>query len=527
VTVGAARFLDLDKVRATTRALVDAGKIAELVDYLLGQLTSNELDRRRLLRKHLGQTSERISDAQLDLLYQLLGEAAANAPIEPPVVELPPKPTPKNKPKRGHGRSRLPEDLRREERVHPVTDGERRCPHCGGERICIGYEISETLERIPAEMFVIVDKREKLACHPCEQGVVIAPAPEKVIEKGRPGPGLLADVIIGKYCDHLPLNRQSGIYLREGVSIPVSTMTDWVASVAASLQPLARRLEELVLAAHVVNADDTGIKVLDRDVAGGAKKGHLWCYIGDAQHAVFRYTPDWTKEGPQAFLATRAGWLQADAYRGYDGIFDRKDATAIEVACWAHCRRPFAELANDDDARAAPIIDLLKSLYEIEDRATEWGIDSDERLRWRRQYSAPLVEAVMKMCIAIRGQYPPSDPLAKAAGYALNQRVALGRFLEDGRLAVDNTLVERRLRPVAMGRRNYLFCGSDAGAERAAVIYSLVGSCALVGVAPRAYLTFVLEQIQLRRFPMSRLDELLPASFAKTCPASARIKPSR
>lgn len=519
----AARFVDLEKVRATADGLMAAGKTAEAIEYLLHQLMSSELDRRRLLRKHLGQTSERVSETQLDLLYQLLGDA----PLPPPVVELPPRPTPKKQKSKGHGRSKLPENLRREERLHLVRAEERCCPACGLERVCIGWEVSETLERIPAEMFVILDKREKLACRPCEEGVAVAPAPDKVIDKGRPGPGLLADVIIGKYVDHLPLNRQKGIYLREGVEIAVETMVDWVAAVAASLAPLACRLEDLVLAAHVVGADDTGIKVLDRDAPGGAKKGHLWCYIGDATHAVFRYTPDWTKEGPQSFLATRRGWLQADAYRGFDGLFNRKDATAVEVGCHAHARRPFAELAHDGDARAAPIIDLYQTLYEIEARAAQEQVSPEERQRRRREYSTPVIDAIVATCVEIRGSYPPTDPLSKAAGYVLNQERALRRFLEDGRLSIDNTLVERRLRPVAMGRRNYLFAGSDSGAERAAKIYSLVGSCALVGVAPRAYLVWVLEQIQMRRFPMSRIDELLPSSYAKICPDSARLKPSR
>jgi transposase len=518
-----ARFVDIDKVRATANAMVAAGNMAEAIEYLLHQLMNTELDRRRLLRKHLGQTSERVSTNQLELLLQLLGDA----PIPPPVVELPPRPTPKKQRTPGHGRSKLPETLRREERLHLVPTDERSCPHCGGARVCIGWEVSETLERIPAEMFVIIDKREKLACRPCEQGVAVAPAPEKVIDKGRPGPGLLADVIIGKYVDHLPLNRQKAIYLREGVEIAVETMVDWVAAVANSLAPLACRLEALVLGAHVVGADDTGIKVLDRDAPGGAKKGHLWCYIGDATHAVFRYTPDWSKEGPQSFLAKREGWLQADAYRGYDGLFNRKDATAIEVACHAHARRPFAELAHEGDARAAPIVALYQRLYAVEALATEENLAPEERRRRRQEDSASIVDAIVASCVEIRGRYPPTDPLGKAAGYVLNQERALRRFLEDGRLAIDNTLVERRLRPVAMGRRNYLFAGSDSGAERAAQIYSLVGSCALVGVAPRAYLTWVLEQIQMRRFPMSRIDELLPASYAKNCPDSARIKPSR
>jgi transposase len=527
VAATAARQLDVDKVRVHARALLADGKAAEAIELLLGLLAQTEADRLRLLRKHLGKTSEKVSDAQLSLLRELLGEVQAHLPLGSPDVELPARTTPKRERKQGHGRRRLPDHLRREERRHLVPEAERPCPHCGGERVGIGWETSETLERVPASFYVIVDLREKLACRACEEGVAIAPAPEKVIEKGRPGPSLLADVIIGKYVDHLPLTRQHAIYRREGVDLAVSTMVDWVAAVATSLQPLAHRQEKLALVAHVLGADDTGIKVLDKDAPGGAKRGHLWCYIADAMYAVFRYTPDWSKEGPQTFLEKRRGWLQADAYRGYDGIFARKDATAIEVGCWAHARRPFAELALDQDARAAPIIELIRALYAVEGRATDDGVAADERLRRRQAESAPIVDAIARACVEIRGRHPPNDPLAKAAGYVINQERALRRYLEDGALPIDNTMVERRLRPVACGRKNYLFCGSDAGAERAAVIYSLVGSCALVGVDPRAYLTWVLTQLEIERFPRSRIDELLPASWAKVCPATARIPTSR
>ncbi len=495
-----ARRLDIDEVRARGRRLVEEGKIDEAFEYVMSLLAHTELDRQRLLRKHLGQTSERVSDAQLSLLKQILGEQPGV--LTPPTVELPSRTRPKGDKKPGHGRAKLPEHLPREEHVHTVPAAQRACPGCGGDRVCIGYEESETLERKPAQFFVVVDKREKLACKRCEEGMATAPAPDKVIEKGRPGPGLLADVLVGKYADHLPLNRQHGIYRREGVDLAVSTMVDWVARVAASLTPLALRLEELVLAAHVLGADDTGIKVLDKDAAGGSKKGHLWCYIADATHAVFRYTPDWTKEGPQSFLDTRRGWLQVDAYRGYDGLFKRASATAVEVGCWAHARRPFAELVLEGDARAAPLVELIGKMYDVEAHATEDQVDADERLRRRLADSAPIVDAVVMRCHDDRGRYPPTDPLAKAAGYVLNQERALRRFLEDGRLCIDNTLVERRLRPIATGRKNYLFCGSDTGGERAAVMYTLLGSCALVGVDPRAYLAWVLTQLETRRFPM-------------------------
>lgn len=524
-----ARRLDLQAVRAEAGRLFEAGDGRAALDLLLRVLADTEADRLRLLRRHLGQTSEQVSSAQLSLLRELLGEApcAEEKALSPPDVELPEETTPKHK-RKPHGRGKLPDDLPREERRHLVPEEERPCPSCGGPRQCIGWESSETLEHVPARFYVIVDLREKLACRPCAGAIDVAPAPPKIIEKGRPGPGLLADLMIGKFVDHLPLTRQQSIFRREGVELSVSTMVDWVAAVASTLAPLASRLEDLVLGAYVLGADDTGIKVLAKDAPGGARRGHLWCYVGDATHVVFRYTPDWTKEAPQAFLARRVGWLQADAYRGYDGIFKRPGgATAIEVGCWAHARRPFAELALDRDARAAPVVELMRKLYQVERHATEAGVDADERLRRRQSESAPIVDAIVLRCQQIRGQYPPSDPLAKAAGYVLNQERALRRFLEDGALPIDNTLVERRLRPIALGRRNYLFCGSDAGAERAAIIYSLAGTCALVGVDPRAYLAWVLDQLELRRVKHSQIDEVLPASYAKICPPSARLPASR
>lgn len=521
------RELNVEQLRQRAAQLVAEGKVTEAVQHLLDVIAHLALDRQRLLRKHLGRTSERVNEAQLSLLQELLGEITKDATtLQGPGAELPDDVRPK-KQRKGHGRGKLPDDLARVDNVIPVPEAERACPHCGGDRECIGFDVSETLERKPAEMYVIVNKREKLACRPCEQGVTTAPAPDQVIEKGRPGPGLLTDVIIGKYVDHLPLNRQRAIYQREGVDIPISTMVDWVAAVARSLSPLALRLESLVLGAYVVNADDTGVKVLDRDEPGGAKRGHLWCYVGDRQYCVFRYTPDWSKEGPQAFLDSRVGWLHVDAYKGWDGLFNRANATAIEVACWAHARRPFAELALNGDARAGPVVALVRELYAVESRASEAGVDEETRLKRRQAESAPLVDQIVRACREIRGRYPPTDPLAKAGGYVVNQERALRRFLEDARLYLDNTVVERRLRPVACGRKNYLFCGSDTAAERAAVIYSLMGSCALAGLDPRAYLTWVLAKLEIERVPMHRIDELLPHAWASICPASARILPSR
>lgn len=512
-----------------------SGEAIEMVIALLATLreqnTKLELDRMRLLRKHLGQTSERMKSPQLDFLLSLLDNAdpaestaaEAAAPGDAPSGELkvPPVIVPKGK----GGRKPLPEHLPRTDLVHPIPDEERACPRCGADRICIGHEVSEILEIEPAQFRVERHLREKVACKECEQSVETAPAPEKVIPKGRPGPTLLAHVMISKYADHLPLTRQHKIYLREGVEVSVSTMAEWVAAVHKVVLPLAQRCAAHALAAHVLQADDTGIKVLDQDSPSGAKKGHLWCYVGDATWAAFDYTTTWAKEGPHRFLRDRRGWLVADAYRGYDAIFSRKDATAVEVGCWAHARRRFVELAQAGDARAAPMVKLIAQLYEIERDATTNQLSADERAVQRRERGDPLLMEIGRLCAHIINTMPPKDELTGAAGYIVNQWDALRRFVEDGRLPLDNTLVERALRPIAIGRKNYLFCGSDAGAERAASMYTLLGTCALVGAEPRAYLVDILRKLELERWPMKRIDELLPPNWIKTAPASARVAP--
>jgi transposase len=543
--------VDLEEVkRLLEEMLVGAERGGEAIALVLGLLANLrdqnsrlELDRLRLLRKHLGQTSEKISTTQLDLLMSLLGGASTGetpspsadpkdaAPNKDGDDDAPLKPGPTNLPrgKGKSGRKALPDHLQRIDVPHLIPAEDRPCPVCGAERVCIGHETSEVLQIIPAKFVVERHLREKLACNApaCNGGVDVAPVPEKVIPKGRPGTSLLAHVVISKYADHLPLNRQCKIYLREGVDLSISTLAEWVAAVHKIIAPLAERCAFYALAAHVLQADDTGIKVLERDAPGGIKRGHLWGYIGDATWAAFNYTPTWEKEGPQNFLRTRRGWLVADAYAGYDGLYKRSDAIVVEVACWAHGRRGFAELAQAGDVRAAPMIGLIAQLYKIESDATTDQVDPDERLRRRREHSTPITMQIGELCAQIINTTPPKDDLARAAGYLVNQWTALQRFLEDGRLPIDNTLVERALRPIAIGRKNYLFCGSDAGAERAASAYTLLGTCALVGVDPRAYLVDVLNKLELENWPMRRIDELLPPNWIKTAPPSARIAPRR
>jgi transposase len=536
---GVSKLVDVDKsIADIKRVLEESGKdealgvMRAMLEALARRNAELELDVMRLLKKHLGKTSERMSAEQLDFLLSLLPEeekpadATVPAPDAKPLESTDDDEAPKAKKRSKHGRKALPDTLRRVGVPHAVA--ERECAICGAERVCIGHETSEVLQFKPAEFFIEVHKREKLACSTCEQGVTTAPAPEKVIEKGRPGASLLARIVVGKYVDHEPLTRQKKIFERAGVSLPVSTMSDWVGATTTALEPIAKLIRKLVLSSHVLQADDTGLKVLDADSPGGAKKGHLWFYVGDASLCAVAYTPDWTKEGPGLFLAGRkGGWLVADAYRGYDHIYARAQDAPIEVGCWAHARRGFVELADRGEPRAAVMLLHIKKLYEIEARGREEGEGPEQRLARRKRDSQPVLDEIGRWCRKTHESEPPKSSLAKATVYVINQWQALTRFLEDGALPLDNTLVERALRGVAMGRRNYLFAGSDQGALRAATIYTITATCRLNGVEPLAYVEDVLTKLQMQQWPHGRLRELLPDEWRKTAPASALIAPAR
>ena len=534
---GVSKLVDVDKSIADIELVLEEGGKDEalgvmraMLEAVLRRNAELELDVMRLLKKHAGKTSERINADQLDFLLSLLPgeEQPADAPVPAPEtapLESTEDETPKKK-RSKHGRKALPDTLRRVEVPHAVA--ERACAICGADRVCIGHETSEVLQFKPAEFIIEVHEREKLACPTCEQGVTTAPAPDKVIEKGRPGASLLAQIVVGKYVDHAPLTRQKKMFERAGVSLPVSTMSDWVGATATALEPIAKLIRKLVLSSHVLQADDTGLKVLDRDSPGGAKKGHLWFYVGDASLCAVAYTPDWTKEGPGLFLAGRkGGWLVADAYGGYDHIYARAQDAPIEVGCWAHARRSFVELAERGDPRAAVMLFHIKKLYEIEGVATEAGESPEQRLARRKRDSQPVIHEIGLWCRKTYESEPPKSELAKAIFYVINQWQALTRFLEDGALPLDNTLVERALRGVAMGRRNYLFAGSDQGALRAATIYTITATCRLNGVEPLAYFTDVLTKLQMEQWPHGRLRELLPDEWRKTAPPSALVAPAR
>ena len=305
-------------------------------------------------------------------------------------------------------------------------------------------------------------------------------------------------------------------------------MVGWIAATATALEPIAKLIMKLVLDGYVLQGDDTGLKVLDEKAPGGAKRGHLWFYVADAALCAVVYTPDWTKEGPGLFLSARkGGYFVGDAYKGYDHLFTREEHPLIESGCWAHARRGFVELAERGDARAAVMIHHVKKLYLVEGAANDARDGPIERLARRARDSAPVIADIKKWCDETRAKEPPKSGLIGAVGYVLNQWIALTRFLEDGALPIDNTLVERALRGVSQGRKNFLFAGSDTGAMRAAIIYTITATCRLQGVEPLAYVEDVLKKIQGGAWPYARLRELLPDEWRKTAPASALLKTKR
>lgn len=544
---GTSKLFDVENAVADVgRVLEDAGKdealalVRAMLETLARRNSELELDRLRLLKKHLGQTSERVSEDQLAFLFSMLPaeERPAGALVPAPGVapldgsDDEGGTTPPGKKKKGrdnHGRKPLPDSLPRVEVRHEVPAEERACATCGKDKICIGHDVSELLCFKPAQLIVERHINEKLACpDECKGELTVAPAPEKVIEKGRPDASLLAKITVGKYDDFEPLTRQKKFFERYGASIPVSTMVGWVAATATALEPIAKLIWKLVLEGYIVQGDDTGLKVLDEKAPGGAKRGHLWFYVADATLCAVVYTPDWTKESAGLFISARkGGYLQADAYKGWDHLYTREENPLIECGCLAHARRSFVELAERGEARAAVMLHHVKKLYEVEKASTAANEGHDERLARRQRDSVPVMDDIKKWVAEVQAKEPPKSALAAAVGYVHNQWDALTRFLHDGAIPIDNTLVERALRGVSQGRKNFLFAGSDAGAIRAAIIYTITATCRLCGVEPMAYVEDVLRKLQTGRWPYSRLRELVPDEWRKSAPASALLAPKR
>src|SRR5271166_2097101 len=487
--------------------------IRELLKTLAQQIHLNDKlqhQLEQLLRQRYGPKTERIDPAQLLLFAQEILAQAEPAPAPAPTPEPDSAPTPRAPKKEGHGRKPLPASLPRQTVVHDVPLERRTCPDCGTERTCIGQDVREQLEYIPASLVVIEHIRPKYACRACEANVVIAERLPEPIEKGLPGPGLLAHVIVSKYADHLPLYRQEGIFRRHGVELSRQTMCDWMAVSAELLEPIVKEMHREILKSRVIQTDDTTVPVLDRSL-GKTRTGRLWDYLGDRDHphVVYDYTPDRSGEGPLRMLKGYEGYLQADAYSAYDAIYAEKKI--IEVGCWAHARRKFYDAKTSDAVRAHVAMAMIQRLYKVEKDAKD--LDDAARGALRQEWSKPILTEIRAWLLQEKGRVLPKSPIGEAIGYALNHWQALERYIEAGWLSIDNNASERGMKPVALGRKNWLFAGSDAGGKTAATLMSLCMTCKNLGVDAFAYLRDMLERISTH--PARRIGELLPDQWKK------------
>ena len=466
----------------------------------------------QLLRRLYGVKQERVDPGQLMLFsaedLAALVEESGEAQKEPSSKTRRPR-------HRGHGRRPLPDHLPREQVIHQLSEGERRCPGCGQTRTEFGRECSEQLEYVPASFKVIEHVRIKYACKQCEEHVTIAAKPPQPIDKGLAGPGLLAHLIVSKYGDHTPLYRQEDIFMRHGVCIRRSTQCGWLAGGADLVHPLYELMIRRTLESKVVHTDDTPVKMLD-PMLGHARTARFWAYIGDSTHpySVYDFTTSRKRDGPAKFLSGFEGYLQADAYGGYDGIYLGSGGKIVEVGCWAHCRRYWWESIRTDSRRAHEALSYIAQLNQWEEKLAD--LDSRRRGELRREHALPILQSLRKWIEQQSRDVLPKSPIGQACTYTVNQWDALLRYCEDGDLSIDNNVAERTVKIPAIGRKNWLFVASEAGGDRAAILFSLTASCKANQVEPFAYLRDVLTRMPTQ--PADQLDELLPDRWVKAHP---------
>lgn len=441
---------------------------------------------------------------------------AANEKLrEASEVDAKPEPTTPKPAKQPALRGPLPENLERVPNPIPVAPEDRPCPRCGNERVCIGHDVTEVAELRPATVVVRRDAREKLKCEACEGSIVRAPVGDKVVAAGRLGPRLVAELLVDKYSDGLPLHRQRERFARMGLDLPVSTLADQVTWTTDLLRPLWRAAIAAVLASTVMHLDATGLPVLDREIAGGKRLGALWGYVGSSNVAAYLYTSTGSAKkqrkeeiGPADMLALRSGYTVADASNLFDASFKRPEL--IECGCNMHARRYFVKALDAGDTRAALPIAAYKKIYSIESELA--ALPADEKLSARQERVRPVFAELGAWCRTYKPHEPPSSLLGAAIRYFTNHEVALGRFLEAAEVPPDNGAVERLHVRAALTRKNFLFAGSDAGGDRAAIAFTILGCCRLVGVNAADYLADVLPRLA-RRVRLRDVPDLLPSRW--------------
>jgi transposase len=520
--------MDMAGLRQYCQQRVEQGEAAQLIDPLLDLIEQMNdrlvrLEHRvaQLQQAQYGSKRECVSSGQLQLaLLQLPAADARPELVEELGPDKPPRP-----PQRSRVRTprHIPASIPRITILSEPTAAQKWCGDCQCDKKYIGSEFAEVLEFKPGEFFAERTERFKYACPKCQSGVVIGPGPHRVLDQAMPGPGLLAEVVVRKFADHCPLERQSRIFCqRYGIVLAASTLGDWVGGCAQVLEPLWKELLRRVVSSGHLSLDDTPVRVLDKAHPKGIKRGHLWSLVSD-EAVVYFYTPNWKGEPVQELLKNFDGVLQSDGYKGLSPLFQKTTRRPKRAGCMAHARRRFVRALEAGDARAAIALALIRKLYKLEAQAKDQGLDNAARLALRQSQSVAVMEQLHNELQYLGAQAPPKTLLGQAVGYALRQWQTLQTFLHDGAVRIDNNHVERTLRPIALGRLNWLFGGSDEGARWLAIHQTLIGTCLLLGVRdPWEYLRDILDKLA-RGWPSSRLAELLPAAWlaARTQQAQA------
>mgnify|MGYP002640995196 CR=1 FL=1 len=480
-------------------------KLRQQNEYLMQQM----VEMKRLV---YGRRSEKTNPDQLQLFIDGERDPESIAGVDPDdetpdYEELPAHVTMK---KRGPhpGRAPLPSHLDRQEiHLHPEN---LDCPCCGSEMSPAGEEISEELGLVPARFFVRRRVRHKYACRTCEDAVVRPPLPPAAIDKSMAGSDVIAAIVVSKYADHLPLYRQQQIYRREGVELKRATMCSWVGKVAFLLDPIVQQMKKDMLATGVLQSDDTGVKYLQSP--GPAKSGNLWAYTSNDDDVVYDFTTDRSRAGPSAFLEGFQGNLQVDGYAGYNEVF--RNPGISHAACWAHVRRKFEKSLDTDPVEAARVMYLIQQLYKVEKEIREMdpkpGAGAIAEIR--KQQSLPVSDKLKEYLVKYREKALPKSRLGLAIEYAFGQWEWLTTYIYDGRVEIDNNDCERAMRRVAVGRKNWMFTGSDQGGINAAIIYSVIETCVRNRINPHEYLTDIL--VRVGTHPQSRISELTPRGWA-------------
>lgn len=505
-------------------ALLAKGRTDEVIA-LVTKLVARNRELELLLAKmrQSKNSSERILAGQLDLFLSKLAEQTPPGALADATTKLtttaennggrPKLPKP---PKQPSVRRPPPPGLRRVDNTIQVPDSERPCPVCGTARKCVGHETTEVIDLIPAEVIVRLDKREVLACDTCDAEMTRAPMGDKVVSGGAYGSRLVAHLVVDKYGRGMPLYRQGVELLGLGLPMPSSSMADQITWATDLLRPLHRALTDTVLDAGVMHVDATSLPVRDKDSPKGIRLGALWGYVGDTTSAMYLYASTGKQVaqrpgeiGPQEFLAKRKGYVIADAANLFDASF--ASGERIEVGCNMHARRYFVKALDANDMRAAAPIAAFKALYDVE--ASVKDEPPERKLEERQKRSKPIYDELLAWCATYQPSEPPASQLGKAIQYLRNHHVALMRFLDDGKLPIDNGIVERLHRMPALTRRAFLFAGSHAGGERAAIAYSILASCDLAGVNAEEYLADILPQLARDGVVIANVSALLPAAW--------------